>query len=60
MLQIAAIENELRNGYSSAVLCLILLPAFMEGTFKRVGIVEVPVLPRFASKEWEMRTVFIV
>jgi hypothetical protein len=46
--------------YSLAILCPLLEPDRIEGTFKRVGIVEVPILSGFAVKEWEIRTVMIV
>jgi hypothetical protein len=60
MLQIAKIEEELGSRYSLAILRPLLEPDRIEGTFKRVGIVEVPILSGFAVKKGEIRTVMIV
>lgn len=58
MLQIATVQES--NGKSSAIFCLLLEPTNGEGTFRRIGLVEVPDLPGFALKSWETREAIII
>jgi hypothetical protein len=58
MLQIATVQDS--NGKGSAIFCQLLKPTDEGGTFRRIGLIEVPDLPGFALKPWEMRDVMII
>jgi hypothetical protein len=58
MLQIGTLQDS--NGKGSAIFCLLLEPSVEEGMFRRIGLVEVPDLPGFALRPWDMRDVLIV
>jgi hypothetical protein len=45
---------------NSLAYCLLLEPGKRKGTYRRIGLVEVPDLPEFLLKPWEMREVMIV
>lgn len=62
MLQLATVRDaRYRKSCAGRVIfCLLLEPGAEEGTFRRIGLVEVPDLPAFALRPWEMREVTIV
>lgn len=62
MLQLATVRDaRYRKSCAGRVIfCLLLEPGTEEGTFRRIGLVEVPDLPGFALRPWEMREVTIV
>jgi hypothetical protein len=45
---------------NSLAYCLLLEPGKRAGTYRRIGLVEVPDLPEFSLKPWEMREVMIL
>jgi hypothetical protein len=58
MLQIATVQDS--NGKGSAIFCLLLEPTDEGETFRRIGLVEVPDLPAFVLRPWEMKDVMII
>jgi hypothetical protein len=58
MLQIATVQDS--NGLGSTIFCLLLERSVEGGSFRRIGLVEVPDLPGFVLKPWEMRHVTII
>ena len=62
MLHLATVRDA-RNRKSCAgrvIFCPLLEPGTEEGTFRRIGLVEVPDLLGFALRPWEMREVTVV
>ncbi|KAF7876630.1 hypothetical protein EAF04_001715 [Stromatinia cepivora] len=43
-----------------SVICLVVEPGTEEGTFRRVGLAQVPNSQKFSSVPWEMRTIVLV
>ncbi|KAF8854766.1 hypothetical protein BDZ45DRAFT_28124 [Acephala macrosclerotiorum] len=63
LVQIATVREEtmIQESYTGCVtLCLLLEPGNEEGTFRRIRLAEVPDLPDFALKPWELREVMII